>query len=241
MSICKGCGLDEPLIRAHAIPEAFFRPLQGKDGKAAFIVTNRQGEFTKRSPIGPYDKAILCRECEDRFAKLDDYGQKVLLQTVNNLDSIVDQHGTLIGYWLRTVDTALFKRFLISVLWRASVSTQPFYGRVSLGPYEEIIRELLWNEAPLKQDEYSFLLGKFTDEFYGRTMLDPFPEKWDGINYYRLYLCGYTAHIKIDKRPSSKAFKPFNQGGVGDLVVLARDIRKSGELDIMVDVVRGSK
>ena len=67
MNTCKSCGQARKLVKAHAIPEAFFRELNN-DGMAPIVITNRPGEFSKRAPIGIYDKTILCSDCESLFA-----------------------------------------------------------------------------------------------------------------------------------------------------------------------------
>jgi hypothetical protein len=50
--------------------------------------------------------------------------------------------------------TDKLKRFILAVLWRASVSTHSFYSYVSLGPYESILRARIFDPAPLAMDEF---------------------------------------------------------------------------------------
>jgi hypothetical protein len=52
---CKLCGVDKKLVKAHIIPEAFFKPL--RSGKNAPLLI-RPGDYVKRAPIGVYDKTI---------------------------------------------------------------------------------------------------------------------------------------------------------------------------------------
>jgi hypothetical protein len=72
----KGCYRDVKLIKAHAIPEAFFVGLRHEQNPPR-IITDNSGVFPKKAPIGVYDNGILCRDCEDRFQNVDDYGQKL--------------------------------------------------------------------------------------------------------------------------------------------------------------------
>jgi hypothetical protein len=78
MALCRMCSNDRKLIRAHVIPEAFFR-VQRADGEPTFLITNTVGQYPKRAPIGVYDEGILCGDCENSFQAIDDYGIKVLL------------------------------------------------------------------------------------------------------------------------------------------------------------------
>ncbi|MBE0472339.1 MAG: hypothetical protein IBX55_22870 [Methyloprofundus sp.] len=94
------------------------------------------------------------------------------------------------------------------------------------------------NNTALSKDEYSFFISRFDDQYFGSTMLDPRLERWDGVNYYRIYLGVFIAHIKVDKRPSSPSFAPFLQQGTSDLIVLERELKTSAEFEIMQQIIK---
>jgi len=234
---CQYCGENKKLIKAHIIPASFFKPLRADNGDVPYLMNDLPGEFPKKSQTGVYDKTILCRECEDQFAKWDEYGFKTLVDGAKQLKPMYDQQ-KLLAFILPQVDIDQLKRFLLSVLWRASVSSQDFYKQVNLGPYQDKIQAILENTTTLAKDEYSFFLSRFDDQYFGTTMLDPRLERWDGVNYYRIYLGGFIAHIKVDKRPSSSSFAPFIKKGTSDLIVLARELKTPAEFEIMKHIVK---
>lgn len=236
--ICKGCGENKSLIKAHAIPEAFFRGLRdGKDPPR--LLTDTAGKYPKKAPIGVYDKTILCRDCEDKFQVVDDYAQNILLR--KECDHIELKRGQkVVGYRVDDVDYRLLKQFFISVLWRASVSSQEFYSKVSLGPYESDLKELIWRNKCGDKNQFSFVVSKFTDTTVGRTILDPHRERWRGVNYYRLYLYGYVVYIKVDKQASPEILRNFEMHDDGSLFVVGRDIHNSSEYSVMVSVAHKS-
>ncbi|MFC6674081.1 hypothetical protein [Marinobacterium aestuariivivens] len=236
---CKGCDRDIKLIKAHAIPEAFFVGLRNEQDPPR-VITDTAGVFPKRAPIGIYDNGILCRDCEDMFQKVDDYGQKLLLQDEENHVEL-KHNGRVDGYKVEQVDYKLLKLFVLSVLWRASVSTQPFYAKVALGPYEEEIKKLIWSSDAGKNDQFSFVVSKFRGAGVGRTILDPHRERWEGINYYRLYMYGYVFYIKVDKRPTPKLFRDFVLFDGEPLIIIGRDIHNSKEYPVMLSVVKKSR
>lgn len=194
---CQYCGENKQLIKAHIIPASFFKPLRSDNGDVTYLMTVMQGEFPKKSQTGVYDKTILCRVCEDQFAQWDEYGFKTLVDGAKQLKPLYDQK-KLLAFILPQVDIDQLNRFLLSVLWRASVSSQDFYKQVNLGAYQDKIQSILENNTVLGNDEYSLLISRFDDQYFGSTMLDPRLEKWDGVNYYRIYLGGFIAHIKIE-------------------------------------------
>ncbi len=57
---CKFCGNESALIKAHVITAGLFRRLQ-KGKESLEMMTNKDGEYKKRTPIGVYDKTIVCR------------------------------------------------------------------------------------------------------------------------------------------------------------------------------------
>ena len=237
--LCKGCGQDKDLIKAHVIPEAFFRGLRHEKNHPR-IITDVQGVYPKKAPIGVYDKEILCLECEGIFANLDDYGQSTLLQNSGRIEEL-KRGAELLGYAIRDIDLDLFKLFLIGVLWRASVSSHDFYAKVKLGPYEKRIKDVVWNRLALGVGEFSYVMSRFKDDKLGKTMLNPHPERWYGVKYYRIYMFGYVVHIKVDKLRTPNLFRPFEMGGKGDLFMVAREIENSAELDAIIAVAGKSK
>ena len=86
-------------------------------------------------------------------------------------------------------DYAKLKLFFLSVLWRSGASSQPFFKSVDLGPHNmEIIRKAILESNPGDSDFYATVLALFDDDQTWAKMMDPFPEQYDGIKFYRLYL-----------------------------------------------------
>lgn len=238
MALCQGCGLDKKLIKAHAIPESFFVKMRSEHG-APKLMTDVRGTYPKKSPIGVYDNQILCRDCEDRFEEVDDYAQKLLLQSDDNHEKLIIR-GKLIGYKVKDADYRKLKLFFISVLWRASLSKQKFYERINQGPYQEKAKDLIWASDPGKQSDFPFLVAKFTDTSIGKIILNPHPERWSGVNYNRIYLYGYVVYVKMDKRNSPDMFAKFEMVPDGDLIIVGRNIENSAELPVMTSVVKNA-
>jgi len=122
--ICRYCSQLKPLVKAHIIPEAFFRAI-GKGGEALLLITDvASSPHPKRAPIGVYDNQILCDPCERRFDKVDAYGTKTLLHTLRGAALVPLRRGFgVVGFRAAGIDQQLLKRFFVAALWRASVST----------------------------------------------------------------------------------------------------------------------
>ncbi|MCX4193124.1 hypothetical protein [Methylophaga sp. OBS1] len=230
--ICKGCNQDKKLVKAHVIPESFFRDLRA-DEKTLKLISNVEGVHTKKTPIGVYDKEILCRECEDKFQTLDDYAAKLLI--VNSEIEELKQNGALVGYKIPNVDYGLLKRFIISLLWRASISKHEFYSKVNLGALEEQAKKLIWEESAGEKDEFSFVLAKFDDEgTISKAMLDPHQERWYGKRYYRFYIGSFVLYVKADSQITPEQWVKFIPSDDNLYVVSRGKIEQSKEFPVLL-------
>ena len=102
--LCRLCFSAKKLVKAHVIPEAFFRVLRN-GSESPLIVSGSAKFYPKRSPIGVYDQYILCEECEKKFGVVDDYGIKVFLAQREQLfqpvlGGIFFSSSALLGYFM---------------------------------------------------------------------------------------------------------------------------------------------
>jgi len=93
---------------------------------------------------GVYDPGILCADCDGRLGKGDDYALEVCRRFARD-------HKTIRGglFEMHNVDGDRFATFVLSVLWRASISSRVECRSVSLGPYESEACEVIFGAKPL--------------------------------------------------------------------------------------------
>lgn len=231
-SDCVGCGESRILVKSHVIPESFFRDLK-RGSDYLHLLSSDKGDYPKKSRIGVYDKTILCRACEGRFQKVDDYAAKLLLNE-DNLSPML-MNGQAIGYQFKDVNFKLLKLFFISLLWRASISAQHFYRKVNLMELESTAKSMLWEEDIGGDEDFSFILAKFTDTgTISKAMLDPLAESFEGVKYYRFYLGGFVLYIKSDDKPTPSIWRNLTPSENRRLYVISRgNIEKSEEYPIL--------
>jgi hypothetical protein len=204
--ICKLCNREKKGIKAHIIPKSFYRSIDSsKNGLKIF--SGKEGVFPKRSQIGLYDSNILCHECEKRFAPYDDYGAKILLNSEIPGEIIREANGEQIGCLLNGVDYHRLKLFIISVLWRADISSLGELSKVNLGPFSSTLKSLIESDNPGDLNDFSVLLTeqKFLNDM--PIMIIPYRVRFfDGLNFYEISIGRYKAFIKVDRRniPSDK-------------------------------------
>lgn len=151
---------------------------------------------------GVADLSILCEECEPKFTPWDTYGFEILSPIREEADAIRSSIGVPMAIPIEDLNYDVFVLFLLSVLWRASVSKLHFFNRINLGPrHEERIRELLRANMPPPPGEYATMLGTSLNQLYANSILQPEHCRDERkANYNRLYFPRVFSLIKTDQR-----------------------------------------
>ncbi len=151
---------------------------------------------------GVFDPALLCERCDGVLGKLDDYAVEVCRRFPN-------EHKAIDGgdmFEMPNVDGDKFARFVLSLLWRASITTRREFKRVSLGPYEPLAGDVIFDARPLSSlQEYELLVGryrKFGEFDPARNYTSPARAKFLGyLNGWAFALGGFRIMAKLDQRP----------------------------------------
>lgn len=242
MDICKLCGQNKKLIESHIIPKWAFRYLYPEDPelkKQSLILIGKGSEI--RRPIGPYDNKILCMECDNFIGKYDNYGKNILL------DSELKKRGEE-AYVIQNVDFNKLRLFLLSMIWRASISNKEEFERVSIGIYENKIKEILLNEMfdniKMNIDSYSFVITKFDIGELPKDVVDkniqvPHSQRIEGINIVVFYMPhGLKIFLKLDKRNFSGSINKISQYTKEGLIIpKLGKYSESPEFKSMLDVI----
>jgi hypothetical protein len=187
---CLNCG-NSKTIQAHLMPRAFIRPVQV--GKSHAFVS-QSGDF-RISQSGIFDRNILCETCDNNIGKLEDYASTILSQARQSSPNEYD------FYEVDPFDGNRFIRFCSSLLWKYS-ATQKEYGRLDLGPYQKILREISFNNAciPDSVDAFIILLKRFPDDKEIIGYRAPLLDRKESINFARFWIGGFLVFVKLDKR-----------------------------------------
>ncbi|MCZ8022454.1 MAG: hypothetical protein O9294_11870 [Cytophagales bacterium] len=129
-----------------------------------FVLSSSNPNKRKTVQTGAIEEYIFCNICDNEilssyeryaanhFYNLDFRGENV------NFRQIVNEHG--IGLiQCENIDYANFKIFLLSLLWRASITTNPLFQNFKLPQaIEEELRIAILNNDPLTELEFPCLL-----------------------------------------------------------------------------------
>jgi hypothetical protein len=232
--ICKLCGADRKLIKAHVIPAAFFEKNGNDSAFESFLYTFDLTTHSKRLPAGIYDKELLCNDCERRFQKWDDYGANLLLTNFGNFLPVL-RDSELIGWRLDDYDYRLLKMFVIGVLWRAAASDHAYFIDTTIGPFEQLAKQAVLDENPGDSDFFATVLARWQSislpEYLRHLHTSPYKDRQDGINTLRIYMGKFILYVKVDNRQFTGSFSLFQLRNQNPLVVCARNLDVSAEFN----------
>ena len=210
--ICHGPNCtSENLIDAHIIPKSFGRFIRGPDANVKLTPE----KVSQANPqLGEYDPDILCASCDGILGLDDEYAVDVCRRfAAEHLDV---GHGL---FEFPGADGMRFSKFILSVLWRASISRRPSFASVDLGPYQDKARDVLFGTKPLSNlRAFEVLVQRYRSDGIDATKLyfHPVREPFGGLNAYGFGLAGFRIVAKLDNRPLPQGYGPvvINRSGV---------------------------
>jgi hypothetical protein len=117
-------------------------------------------------------------------------------------------------YEFPNVDYKLLKLFILSILWRTSASSLDAYRLVSLGPHEEIIRQMILSNAHVDVETYPCLVFILFggDRHLNDVMPDPTLHREQGLRCYRFVVRGFMYFIYIGNHQVNLGGSPLFLG-----------------------------
>lgn len=125
-----------------------WKPIYDENHKI-FSVDTSLPKKSKMIQKGLYEK-LLCQVCETKLNDWESYTSQIMNHRIGN--PVYDSERGILHF--QNVDYRRLKLFQLSVLWRASICENATFRNVDLGPHEEKIRIMLFQENPGRDYQY---------------------------------------------------------------------------------------
>jgi hypothetical protein len=209
------------------------------EGDSLVMVTDNK-EYPSRRRTGIYDKTILCAECDAFMGReYDEYGKKILLDTEPEIFKEVEKGDVLV---FQNIDNNKLKLFIVSVLWRCSISNLPELNNIKLPKkFEDCLKNMISNGDAGDHNVFSLLFTRF---YYKNKHLAfdkyfqlPVRRRIGQLNYLDLYFPnGYKILVKVDSRPQIEALVPLSIATNRPLYVMRyQQFEKTPEFQKLLD------
>lgn len=203
MSICKKCFRDLPLQQSHIIPEFFFKYVYTSDHKFTQVSTeNKDSLHTEQKG---WREELFCHDCEEEmsvFEKITADFFKALIESPEKLNP--KEKTENYTFFDCRIDYLAIKRCLLSILWRASISSLKEYEEYDLSSSTEVeLKNNIFNNTSIDVLCYPIMISKIT--FSGIDACDliiPWEKGHSDLfncDIFSFSLAGYQIDIFMDK------------------------------------------
>lgn len=227
---CKLCGNVKPLLnKSHIIPDSLYKYVFNSKHSLTKFESNKKNKYLPnftRHHNGEYEGGILCKNCDNAIIgqSLENYGSPIFIQKIlsNHITSTKFQGNGVSFNPLSGFDYQKFKVYLLSKLWRMSISNRSFFEDVDLENHEIKLRKMILNQDPGKVNEYPFILLDCNDKVLNLNGLIASPVRLieDSISSYSVLIAGIVIIFQL----TNEVRKPY---------ILKHTLKPNNELDII--------
>lgn len=154
-------------------------------------------------PQKAWREQLLCIQCEAVISRYERHARRLFVDPLPP-----HQPGASKARVHSRIEYSKLKLFLLSVLWRSSVSSHPVFKHVSLGPHEEVLRQMLLDGRSGEANEYPILVWAihFQHQPLRDFMVEPTYMRVEHLKCYRLVITGFVVLIFVSQQTPSDKF-----------------------------------
>lgn len=215
--VCALCLEEGPLSNSHALPHAHFKDIHRRNSGVAIAISTDSSKLHKTSESG---KAILlCASCEGRLNLAFDSPCINYLKQVRLTPGSAKPGMTIQCSPDTLVSSDTLAWFMISVVWRAAISTADIYAELRISERSaEVLRTLIWEQSSSPYERAAFSLFDLYDSrgIFNRAALMDFvmppvrPEKSSRVDFIAggfLFSVDFSA-LSFSQRQRSGLLRP---------------------------------
>lgn len=222
VGICRLCLNEKVLLKkSHILPKFILNKVLNKH-KEGFVVMGIDTSNQKKVFDNAYEPNILCNYCDNKIlGGYEDYGSKFLFGPLGKKDIISHENfQTYID--VKNVDYQKLKMFILSILWRSSISK--IFNEVKLSErQEEELRQILLSNQAISQNFYPVFIWNYAHlkEIPNEIILPPYIGKKKAGEQNFLFIGGgmiFQILIEFDKM--SEIYKEAILKEAGDIKII---------------------
>jgi len=146
--VCRLCHAEKPLRLSHVISEFLYAAAYDGKHRLHELSTDPNHRTNHHRQKG-IREALLCEQCEQLLSKHEKYVKELL----SDRAPMPEDHGHYLKF--AGIDYRSLRLLQLSLLWRASISSHPWFTEVKLPESdEESIRKMLFTEDPGQWYQY---------------------------------------------------------------------------------------
>lgn len=194
---CKLCEKETELCKSHIIPEFFYDKIYDiKPRKFWFFILNSKESYKKQEQKG-LREYLLCKTCEKEFSVYEKYAAEIIYAKNRRSPVLLQKKSGTENVTLNEFngfDYDKFKLFLMSILWRISISSEKFNVVEISEEHKNILHQALKDKRPLDEDEYPCTLQiilQADNSSFGGTIIGPYETQYNGHQVINILADGF--------------------------------------------------
>lgn len=209
---CQLCDKIKDLCDSHSIPDSALKYLfRRSSGKAISLIGDDETaiQYTQES----WDVPLLCKSCEENLNESYDlYGLLVLRGNACEVKK------TSYGVTFTGIDKNRFRMFILSTIWRISISPHKCYGNIELpNELEEELKNGIVTQRQAKKSLFHVALYRMTDssgvqgfsnEELRGLVCAPFARQFPNLFSMCFVMLGFFVEVFVGKMPKKFRSKP---------------------------------
>ena len=144
---CRLCHIKSQLKESHIIPRSIIKLVRDKKMNNKFY---ELGIDTRKIIQDGPKEYLLCNPCEQKIGRYEKYFKESIYLERHKIKTVLINR----CFIFNNLNYSSIKLFLLSALWRMSISSLYQFGKVSLEDDEDQIRKLINEENPGKSTDY---------------------------------------------------------------------------------------
>jgi hypothetical protein len=223
---CKLCKRTLQLIKqSHVIPNFMYKGLFGSKNEILLVQLSENLDKPLKQQTGIFEKHILCSDCDNRLiGKNEKYVSLILnggtTKRPPNFQKRVTYQGLEIAH-VSQIEYQKFKNFILSIVWRASISKHRFFEKAKVLEYEDILREILHEEKYVEESIFKISIIALLNQSNNLIRVIQNPEVYDinGGKCVIFYIGGFVYFVNLTKENSLPIFEISFLKEVGEISI----------------------
>lgn len=219
--ICRLCLVEKELInKSHIFSEFLYADFYDEKHKMEFFAPQdflEGNSRIKRVSSGEYENGLLCQDCENLLGNYETYARKIFLGGDFPVhETILYESVTYKGQeftMISNINYSNFKLFVLSLIWRASISKRPMFKEINLLASNEKLRIMLHEGDPGEESDFPIMCWHFLKDQSVPTdvlvMGQPSVLIVDGIFMCKLLIRKFWIYCAICKELNHQIFNEF--------------------------------
>ncbi len=226
MKYCRLCKIEKTLVKkSHIYPDFLYKDLYDKNHKIIKVSTE---EIIKKNPkisrpsSGVYEGGLLCSDCENRLigGKYESYLADILSGKNKDVKCTKGKSGDIETLKVKNLDYQRFKNFFLSILFRADICTFEEFTDINLGPYNEKIRKIIYENTSTDDLEFQLNILKLDENSeFDQLIVQPFRSKLETETCYSFLLKGFLIIINFKENKTSKTMIDNRLKQTGEIII----------------------